>query len=120
MIERRSVIEVPFNLPQGAKNHPAIVISSNYANEHDNTIIAVMITHNQREDDFTFRLADQMFTGNRLPSSYQARVHLISLFSSERDIIRNSYLNIKMKEDHFNRMMERIIHITLGYKIPFR
>src|SRR5947209_4714765 len=114
-IPQRAVVELPFNLPSGTQNHPGIVISSDNANEEDETIIAVMITHYESEDDFTFRLNPQMFSGNDTPSSYQARLHLISMFS-ERDIIKNNYRNVMMKEEHFNRMMERIIRVTLGYK----
>lgn len=47
MIEQRSVVEVPFNLPDGVENHPVIVISSNYSNEQDFTFVGIMITHNK-------------------------------------------------------------------------
>ena len=119
-ISQRTVVEVPFNLPNGLQNHPAIVLSTDYSNEEDETIIVVMITNNKNEDDFTFRLSPQMFSGNNPPTSYQARLHLISLFSIEKDIISNSHPNVMMKEEHFHRMMERIIRITFGYKFPVR
>jgi hypothetical protein len=118
--EQRCVIEVPFNLPQGVQNHPAIIISTNTSNEHDNTFVAVMITHSKVEDEFSFLLNQQMFAGNKLPTSYQARLHLVSMFYSEYDIITNAYQNVKMKEEHFHRMMDRIIRLTFGYKIPLK
>lgn len=32
-IKQKQIVEVPFNLPQGVLNHPAIVLSSNEAKD---------------------------------------------------------------------------------------
>jgi hypothetical protein len=112
-----SVVEVAFNLPQGAEPHPAIIISCNNANEEDGTVICVMTTSSKMEDDFTFKLSPQMFEGKLPPTSYQARLHLVSMFSAETDIIVNRHYGVRMKSAHFHRMMERIFLVTFGYKL---
>jgi hypothetical protein len=115
-LTQRQLVEVPFNLPQGAKPHPVIRVSTEDAILQDDTIIGVMITHNQQEDDFTFRLYPQMFTGKLPTAAYQARLHLVSLFNND-DIITNSYHNVVMKQEYFDRMMERLLSKTFGYKL---
>lgn len=112
-----SVVEVAFNLPQGSQPHPAIIISCDNANEEEGTIVCIMTTSDKTEDDFTFKLSPQMFEGKLPPTSYQARLHLVSMFSSERDIITNKHYGVRMKVAHFHRMMERIFLVTFGYKL---
>lgn len=113
-VRQRDVIEVPFNLPQGVENHPAIVVSVDDIMEYEGIAVCVMITHNKTEDEFTFHLSPDMFTGNSKMTGYQARLQLISLFNVEKDIISNSNMNVQMKEADFLRMMKRIIQVTFG------
>lgn len=115
-VYQRSVVELPFNLPEGVKNHPAIVISTNDVITYDSLFIAVMITHDKTEDDYTFHLSQNMFIGNSPPTSYQARVHLVGLFTF-KEILPNSHHNIMMKESDFKRLLNRIVQVTFGQEI---
>ncbi len=117
-ISVRQVVEIPFNLPNGVENHPAIIISTNNALEEESHefFVAVMTTHNTIDDDFTFELNASMFVGNKVPSSNQVRLHLVSSFTTE-DIITNNYPNVFMKEEYFKRMMKQIIEKTFGFNI---
>ena len=114
---QRSVVEVTFNLPQGTEAHPAIIISCDNANIEESTIVCVMTTSDKTEDDFTFRLNPQMFEGKFPLISYQARLHLVSMFSAEKDVIVNRHHGIRMKSEHFDRIMERIFLVTFGYRL---
>lgn len=115
-ISQRGIVEIPFNLPQGVMNHPAIVLSCNDAIEMEGAFTAVMITSQQYDDECSFELHSDMLN-KPLNSKYsEVRLHLISFFK-ERDVIRNSNHNLQMKEKDFLRLIAQINRITFGINL---
>jgi len=112
MIQQRQIIEVPFNLPQGTQNHPAIVLSSNDAIMNENGFIAMMITTEKKYDDqYTFEITKEMLTKPFNIDYCQARLHLISFFN-ENDVIKNSNWNNNIKKNFFEMIIEQVNKIT--------
>lgn len=112
MVEQRQIVEVPFNLPQGVLNHPALVISNNTAIELEEAFIAVMITSQRFDDEFTFELSSGMLESGKLDKLYsEIRSHLISFFRVS-DVIRNSQ-RAKIKKADFARIITHIVRVTI-------
>ena len=111
---QRQIIEVPFNLPQGAMNHPALILSSNECIELERAFIAVMITSEKMDDEFSFELTNSMPESGKLTSHYsEIRLHLISFFKFDH-VIPNYHLNTKVKKEYFTRILKQIMRISFG------
>jgi hypothetical protein len=113
-VSQRDIIEVPFNLPQGLIVHPAIVIScENAIQQEDNHFVAVMITSDKIEDEFSFRLSDVMIN-KPMPKNCQVRLHLISYFGIKDISSVNTYAGFQMKVDYYNRLCCQILKIVFA------
>ncbi len=106
-IYQRSIIEVPFNLPDGTMPHPLIVLSSNEAIELENSFFGIMLTSQNYDDDFTFEIKKGMTTKPLNVKYCQARLHLISFFNAS-DIIPNSHWNNTLKMPFFKILVKKI------------
>lgn len=111
-ISQRDIVEVPFNLPQGVMNHPAIVLSVTEAIEQEEAFIAVMLTTDDTEDQYSFEIRKGMLNKD-MPKKCQARLHLISFFKASQ-IIPNSNLNYQIRHDRFKDLIKRINQVTFG------
>lgn len=111
-IKQRDIVEVPFNLPQGVLNHPAIVLSTNEAIDQEGAFIAVMLTTEAIDDQFSFQIRKGMLNKD-MPKSCQARLHLISFFKVS-DIMPNSNVNYQIRYDRFVDLIKRINEVTFG------
>lgn len=113
MINQRHIVEVPFNLYQGIRVHPAIVLSTNEAIEQEGSFIALMMTTDTTKDEFSFKLENKMLKNRLYVPFCQARLHLISLFH-DRDVIRNRNFKNQMKADYFRELVDSICKETFG------
>lgn len=93
MISQRDIVEVPFNLPQGAKPHPVIVLSN--------------------RDLYTFEITSEMLTKKLSVPYSQARLHLISFFKV-KEVIVTSNFNNKLKQEYFKELIKQVNRITFG------
>lgn len=116
-VYQRQIVEVPFNLQQGVQNHPALVLSVNDAIEVERAFIAVMITSERQDDEFTFELSNAMLESGTFTENYtEARLHLVSYFR-EAEVIMNRHRNTKIKPADFSRVLRRIFQVTFGQKL---
>jgi hypothetical protein len=115
-VYQRHIVEVPFNLTQRVENHPAIVLSTTEAIEHEEAFIAVMMTSTKMDDEYTWLFDKSMLESGRLDKSYvEVRLHLISYFKIS-DIIHNSYTGTRMRLLDFNSLVARINRVAFGQK----
>ncbi|WP_016776613.1 type II toxin-antitoxin system PemK/MazF family toxin [Anaerophaga thermohalophila] len=116
ILHQRCIVEVPFNLPQGVINHPAIILSNDTAIQEEGGFVAVMLTSEESyQDEFTFEITKGMTT-KKLDVPYcQARVHLISFFRND-DVIPNKNYNNYLKENEFQNLIQQIVEIAFGYE----
>jgi len=113
-VYQRQIIEVPFNLSQGVQNHPALVLSANDAIEIERAFIAVMITSEKHDDEYTFEISDAMLEYGRFARPYtEIRLHLVSYFK-ESEVIINNHSNTKVKAIDFSRIIRRIVQVTFA------
>jgi hypothetical protein len=112
-INQRDIVEVPFNLPQGIRVHPAIVLSTNDAIVQEGCFIALMMTTDQTTDEYSFELKDTMLSKNLPVRFCQARVHLISLFN-QTEAIPNRHYNTRIKEKFFYQIIDAVMEKAFG------
>ena len=113
-LQQRQIVEVPFNLTQGVKVHPAIILSTNEAIEFEYSFIAVMMTSVNHDDEYTFEISNEMLSSGKLGKPYsEVRLHLISYFRVS-DVIVNNHRHTFVKEADFNRIVKRIMRITFN------
>lgn len=108
--EQREIVEVQFSLPPDGKflAHPALIISNSDINEIEEGFTAVMITHADHDDEYSFLIDDKMFSKPMGDKSHQEiRLHLISYFL-DKDVIPNRHGSNKMKTEHFKRVITQI------------
>ncbi len=113
MVSQRDIVEVPFNLRQGVRIHPAIVLSKNEAIDEEGSFVALMLTTDKTKDEFSFILREVMLQKRLQVPFCQARLHLISLFH-DNEIIRNTNYNNRIKQSYFNELIEKINIETFG------
>lgn len=113
MISQRDIVEVPFNLPQGVRHHPVIVLSSDDAIQQEEAFVGLMMTTDQVNDLYTFEITSDMLTKPLKEKYCQARLHLISFFRT-KEIISTSNINSKIKAEHFKQLIKQINEITFG------
>jgi hypothetical protein len=114
ILHQRCIVEVPFNLPQGIINHPAIILSNDTAIQEEGGFLAVMLTSEESyQDEFTFEITKGMTTKKMGVSYCQARIHLISYFRNE-DVITNKNFNNYLNENEFQNLIQHIVEITFG------
>src|SRR5882757_6608792 len=107
-VYQRQIIEVPFNLSQGVQNHPALILSANDAIEMESAFVAVMITSEKYDDEYTFQLSNAMLESGRFTKPYtEIRLHLVSYFK-ESEVIINNRSNTRVKAVDFSRIIRRI------------
>ena len=117
--EQRQIVEVQFRLPPDGelKNHPAVIISNSEINSEEFGFTAVMITHSDSDDEYTFEIDDKMFLKSFQDKSHkEIRLHLISYFLDD-DVISNNHGLNKMKPEWFKRLLSQINEITFGIKV---
>lgn len=113
MISQRDIVEVPFNLPQGVKPHPVIVLSNSEAIQDEDSFIGLMMTTDTKEDLYTFEITSEMLTKKLNVPYSQARLHLISFFKV-REVIATSNFNNKLKPEYFKELIKQVNRITFG------
>ncbi len=115
-VRQREIVELPFYLPQGIKNHPALVLSTDDAIELEDAFVAVMITSQKIDDEFSFQLIDDMLSMPMDKPYREIRLHLVSLFRV-KDVIPNSHLRRKVKPDDFEIIVRQISATAFGIQL---
>lgn len=111
-IKQREVYLLPHPFDSKVERHPFIILSSDEANEHEDTFIAVMITSSDvYRNDFSFDIRDGMFEKPLHKSGSHVRMHLLTLYLNE-DITANR-INI-MKEFYFRQLMAAVGDLVFG------
>lgn len=89
------IVEVNFLLPSGeCKPHPTIVVSSNVVNEYEDAFIGVMISSTAPDDEFTYRLTNDMLT-KPSKKACQVRTQLLAMIpetqvTAKHGVIKNN------------------------------
>ena len=110
---QRDVFLLPHPFDSKVDFHPFIVLSTQEANEYENTFTAVMITSSEyRRDDFSFDLVNEMFDHPLPKTNCHVRMHLLTLCLTEE--IRGNKLN-RMKEVYFKQLMLAIGDLIFNY-----
>lgn len=91
MISQRDIVEVPFNLSQGIKPHPVIVLSNDEAIQEEGSFIGLMMTTDKTEDLYTFEITSEMLTKKLNVPYSQARLHLISFFKVKEVVATSNF-----------------------------
>ena len=112
-VGQREIVELPFYLPQGIQNHPALVLSTDQAIELEDAFVAVMITSQKFDDEYSFQLIDDMLTKPMGKPYREVRLHLVSLFRID-DVISNAHLRTKVKPDDFEIIVRQISATAFG------
>lgn len=115
-VRQREIVELPFYLPQGIQNHPALVLSTDEAIELEEAFVAVMITSQEIDDEFSFQLIDDMLTIPMGKPYREVRLHLLGLFRLG-DVIPNSQQRIRVKQDDFEIIVRQISGTTFGVSL---
>lgn len=113
MIAQRDIVEVPFNLPQGVRPHPVIVLSNDDAIAEEASFIGLMMTTEPMSDLYTFEVVPEMLTKKLTVPYTQARLHLISFFRV-KDVIPTTHINSKLKPEYFKELIKQVNQITFG------
>lgn len=114
--QKRQLIEVQFRLPPNGelKEHPAVILSNSEINELEEGFVAVMMTSNNPDDEYSFPISDDMVS---LPFNdkkhREIRLQLIGNFM-DSDVIPNKQPLRFLKETHFKRLIIQINEITFG------
>ncbi|WP_439582948.1 type II toxin-antitoxin system PemK/MazF family toxin [Dyadobacter bucti] len=108
--EKGDIISLNFEMPDTGDfiEHPGVVISCLDVYNHDRCYICVMMTSNDADDQFTFRLNDAMLERPNSKSTSQVRCHLITYV---REIHINSNLGRpfnRLKRQALERLMAHI------------
>jgi hypothetical protein len=111
LISQRDIVEVPFNLPQGFKPHPVIVLSNDEAIKEEGSFIGLMMTTEKWNDLYTFEITSDMLLKKMNVPYSEARLHLISLFSTQ-EVVPTSNFNTKIKLHFFKELVKQVNHIT--------
>lgn len=114
VIKQREVYVLPHAITLlPTEKHPFIVLSTEDANSHERTFIAVMMTGSEfTRDDYSFELNDSMFEFQLKKPGCHARMHLVTLCLDEK-IIGNKVNT--MKEFYFNQLMKSIGDLVFNY-----
>jgi hypothetical protein len=112
-VRQREIVELPFYLPQGIQNHPALVLSTDDAIELEEAFVAVLITSQKLDDEFSFQLIDDMLSKPMGKPYRQLRLHLVSLFRIS-DVISNAQQRTKVKPDDFEIIVRQISATAFG------
>lgn len=117
--EQRQIVEVQFRLPPDGNflQHPAVIISNTEVNNIEEGFVAVMITHTNHDDEYSFSIDDKIFSKPLNDNSHQEiRLHLVSYFL-DQDVILNHHGFNKMKEEYFKRMITQINSSTFDFSL---
>lgn len=107
---RGDIVEIPLTMPDSGriKAHPVIIISNKEVHDADDCYIGVMITHNDRIDQFSFELSNDMFEpAMQERRTFQARCHLITYFLQSH-ITKGTHRN-RMKANFIDQL---VTHVT--------
>lgn len=113
MIKQRQVVEIPFNLSQGTENHPGIIISTNSAIEEEEAFMAMMLTSQPYNDEFSFYVSNNMFNKQFSKKNMQARLHLVSYFKIN-DVLENSHQNVFMTKLSFENLIGQFYKFVMN------
>ena len=113
MISQRDIVEVPFNLPQGVKPHPVIVLSNDEAIQEEGSFIGLMMTTEKADDLYTFEITSDMLLKKLHVPYSEARLHLISFFRT-KEVVTTSNFNNKIKPEFFKELIKQVNRITFG------
>ena len=102
MVRQRDIVEVAFSEDLG-ENHPAIVISNKLVQE---------ITSKDHDDEFSFKITDDMLVKPQGRSHSEARCHLIN-FVPLNAIITNNQRN-QLRLDPFKDLIKKINNSTFS------
>ena len=104
---------MPFNLPQGVKPHPVIVLSNDDAIREEGSFIGLMMTTEAWNDLYTFEITSDMLLKKLSVPYSEARLHLISFFRTN-EVVATSHFNNKIKADFFKELIKQVNQITFG------
>ena len=110
-VNQGEIVEVNFLLPSGeTKPHPTIVISNNIVNEYDDAFIGVMISSTAPNDEFTYRLTNEMLTkSSKKPC--QVRTQLISLIPESQVMGRHGNIKKQFLKEIIEKINESVLNI---------
>lgn len=108
-VKRGEILSVNFELPQGAKEHPVLVISNDTANKREKAFLGVMLSGTQAIDEFSFELDNSMVT-NTPKKKTQVRCHLITLIPEAH--IKSRHGN--MHEIYVDKVVSMIVKDVLN------
>ncbi len=117
MISQRDIVEVPFNLSQGVRPHPVIVLSNDEAIREEGSFIGLMMTTNRANDLYTFEITPEMLTKKLSVPYTAARLHLISFFRAS-DVVPTSHFNTRLKPEYFTQLLKQVYRVTFGIEAP--
>jgi hypothetical protein len=112
--QQREVVELQFRLPPDGDflSHPAVIISNDEINELEGGFTAVMITHTDHDDEYSFPISNEMFSKEIEDNQHQEiRLHLISYFL-DSDVIKNAHMGNRMKIQPFRRLITQVNEIV--------
>lgn len=105
---RGDIIELPFLIPGKNKleNHPGIIISNQTVYDIEGIYICVMVTHSDLNEEFGFKLSDDMFVNPKKALEGYAKGHLIA-YVLKNHLIRNAHRG-KMKSTYVDELVDFI------------
>lgn len=110
MVYQRDIVEVI--LAEGLGNHPAIVISNHLVMEMEYACICVMMTSKDKNDEFSFKITDDMLIKPMGTTHCEARCQLIN-YVPINSIIRNRHNN-QIKLAPFKKLLKKINSTTFS------
>lgn len=103
-VNQRDIIELNFELPNGKfKTHPALVVSNQNVLDTEDIFYAVMISSKEYNDDFTFKLTDEMLTKPLSKSSF-VKCQLLQSYNTNEVISKISTI----KPQYFKQVKQTI------------
>ncbi len=111
--DRGDIIEVNLAMPPDGKvlNHPAVIISNNEVYDDDDCYIIIMLTSQEYEDKYTYRISDEMLLQKSNMPYIEARCHLLT-YILKSHIVANKNRN-KLKRHFVDALVEHMVNSVL-------
>jgi len=97
------LLPYPFGDLSGTKKRPAIVISNKTVNSKTQDLILAQITHNLRNDEFSFTLKNEDLDK---PLKYQSEIRCHKIFTADKSIIIDRISSLKASK--ISTILEKI------------
>lgn len=111
---QRDVVELSFELPNGAmKLHPCVIISTDELQEAEGIFYAVMLSTKRHNEDYIFELTPDMFNYKTDRVSY-AKCHLVNTYEPSEVIQRFGSIT----KEAFAELIKHINLSIFGLELP--